>query len=94
MEREISLRDRAAIAFHWAKMGCIAGCADMWAWKWIVVLVIVEIVRLKVELRHLEVERAILHTSRDIQQIIIDFMDAVAPGPRVDCDSSQHPIPS
>jgi hypothetical protein len=69
-------------AWSWIVADWRTAVADWLQWKWIIALILIEFWRLKVELDHLQLDREIFGHVKDIQQLIIDFMDAVVPGPR------------
>jgi len=65
-------------AWSWIVADWRASVAEWLQWKWIIALILIEFWRLKVELDHLQLDREIYRHV----QLIIDLMDAVAPGPR------------
>jgi hypothetical protein len=53
--------------------------ADAWNWKWVIILVVVEVYRFWIDQQN---ALASMDALQKIQGLIIDFMDLVKPGPR------------
>jgi hypothetical protein len=63
----------------WLVGDCRALAFDCWQWKWIIILIMVEVYRVHVEQRNGSIT---IETLQKIQRLIIEAMDLVKPGPR------------